>query len=89
MRIHPQFCGFQANLTSEIWVDVMKVDLNDPYLFFSVHFFEENTFSSRLEICLQMSTKMSQNAPKVDRFVNHFLGGHAPRPPYHMLVMLA
>ena len=60
----------------------MKVDLNDQYLFFSVHLVEEKTFSSRLEIYLQMSTKMSPNAPKVVHFIKNFLGGwgHTPRP---------
>ena len=46
----------------------MKVDLNDQYLFFSVHFVAEKTFSSGLEISPRMSTKMSQNAPKVVLF---------------------
>ena len=55
----------------------MKVDLNDQYLFFSVHFVEEKTFCSGLEICLQMSTKMSQNAPKVVRSIKTFVGEHA------------
>ena len=59
----------------------MKVDLNEQYLFFSVHFVEEKTFSSRLEICLQMSTKMSQNAPEVVHFIKNFLGGMPPAPP--------
>ena len=47
----------------------MKVDLNDQYLFFSVHFVEEKRFSSRLKICLHMSSKVSQNAPKVVHFI--------------------
>ena len=59
--------GFQANLKPpEICVN----------LFFSAHFVEEKkTFSSRLEICFQMSTKMSENAPKVVHFTKNLLGG--------------
>ena len=35
------------------------------FFFFSIHFVEEKTFNIRLEMCVQMSTQMSQNAPKV------------------------
>ena len=42
----------------------MKVDLNDQYFFFLYILLKKKAFSSRLEICLQMSTKLSQNAPK-------------------------
>ena len=59
----------------------VTVDLNDQYLFFSVHFGEEKTISSGLEICLQMSTKMSQNAPKVVHFIKNFMGVMLPDPP--------
>ena len=65
----PQFCGFQANLTPEICLNPLILQ----YLFFSVHFVEENTFISMLEICLQMPTKMSQNASKVVHFIKNFL----------------
>ena len=69
--------SFQANLTPEMckFVEIIK------YLFFSVHFVEEKTFNSRLEICLQMSTKTSQNAPKVVYFIRYFLGGMPPDHP--------
>ena len=56
----------------------------DQYLVFSVHSVEEKTFSSRLEICLQMSTKMSQNAPKVVHFIKkkfRVVVGMPPTPP--------
>ena len=53
--------------------------LNDQYLFFSVQFVEEKTLCSRLEICLQLSTKMSQNTPKVVHFIKSFLGGACPQ----------
>ena len=59
----------------------MKVDRDGQYLFFSVHFIEEKTFSCRLEICLQMSTKLSQNAPKVVHFIKNFLEGTCPQTP--------
>ena len=55
------------------------------YIFFCT-FVEEKTFSSRLEICLQMSTKMSQNSPKVVHFIKLFIknfqgeGGMPPDP---------
>ena len=55
-------------------------------LFYYFYFFlyillEEKTFSSRLEICFQMSAKVSQNAPKVVRRIKNFLGGTCPRTP--------
>ena len=72
--------GFQANLTPP------ESLMTSSYLFSSVHFVEEKTFSNRLEICLQMSTKMSRNAPKVVHFIKKNSaggggGGHARRLP--------
>ena len=56
--------------------------LRSVYLFFSVHFVEEKTFSS-LGICFQMCTKMSRNAPKVIHFIKNLIGGGGmpPDPP--------
>ena len=60
----------------------MKVDLNDQYLFFSVHFVEEKAFSSRLEICLKSNVHQNVSEhTKSSPFYQICLGEHAPRPP--------
>ena len=51
----------------------------DPckYIFFCTFCWRKNIQYT----CLQMSTKMSQNAPKVVHFIKYFLGGMPPDPP--------